>query len=180
MKHARWILVLLILSGCSGGMSRQVRDEAIPLRDFSTLRAMPGNYRGNTVILGGEVIETRTTPEGSTILVLERALALDRKPSDYAASGGRFMVRFDRFLDPVQFAPGRQITVAGRVEGTTSEKVGEAPYQYVLLEGREIHLWADRTQYPTGYGYYPYYYYPDPFYYPFPYYRRHHYRAHHH
>ncbi len=177
MKFTSWMLVLLFLAGCSGGMSRQVRDEAMPLPEFVALRAQPEEYRDETVILGGEIIETRNVPGVTTVLVLEQALGLDRKPKHFAASGGRFMVRFGEFLDPALFAAGRQVTTAGRVAGTETEMVGEAPYDYVLLEGREIHLWAERPDYPYSYGY-DYFGHPYPylFYYPYPHYRRYYHR----
>jgi outer membrane lipoprotein len=70
------------------------------------------------------------------------------------ASDGRFMVEVGRYLDPVVFARGRAVTVAGPVVGVRTEPVGEAPYSYVVIQGQEVHLWArDRyAPYPPYYG----------------------------
>jgi outer membrane lipoprotein len=138
-------------------MSRQVIREAYPLESFSELRQHADEYAGETVILGGEIIETRNEANATTVLILERPLGYDRRPYTQKASGGRFMIRFNEYLEPMVFEPGRRVTVAGRVRGTEIEQIGEAPYQYVFLEGREVRVWKD---YET-YDYYPYYpYYP--------------------
>ncbi len=147
-----------LAAGCAV-ISAPVRREAVPLESFSALREAPERFPGATVILGGELIETRNRPDGTVLLVLERPLGLDQRPKAEAASGGRFMVRFPQYLDPVLFAPGRRITLAGKVLGAESEAVGEAPYRYVLLDGLEIHLWRE-----PAYAPYPYWGHYDPWY----------------
>lgn len=163
--------LLVALVGC-GVISKEIRQEAVPLDDFSELRLHPEAYIGETVILGGQVIETRNRPEGTTLVVLERPLGLGERPVQANASGGRFLVRFPEFLDPVVFAAGRKVTVAGVVTGTVTEKIGDAEVSCVLLDGREVHLWKESeppyypipwySPYPTWYPYwYPYWY--DPY-----------------
>jgi outer membrane lipoprotein len=124
----------------------------VPLRDYEELRAAPERFRGQTVILGGEVIETRNRANETVLVVLEKPLQYGDRPRSTDASGGRFLARFSRYLDPVVFEKGRKVTIAGVVLGTETERVGEAPYTYVVLEGREVHLWRD----PEPTRYYPY------------------------
>jgi len=151
-------LVVLALAGC-GVISREVRREAVPLRNFAELREDPQRFFGEVVILGGEIIEVRNRPDETTLLVLERPLGQGQRPRTDASSGGRFMVRFSGYLDPVLFAAGRSVTVAGKVQGDQTEAVGEAPYRYVVLEGVEIHLWEKPSSppYPSWYPYDPWY-----------------------
>jgi outer membrane lipoprotein len=143
MRLTAFLTLTLALCGCSGGMSRQVRDEAVELERFAQLSENPSDYKGNTVILGGEIIETRNQPEGTTILFLQRRLGWGRVPWKGSESEGRFMVRFGDFRDPALYTAGRLVTVAGRVVGAETELVDQAPYSYVLLEGREIRIWRD-------------------------------------
>lgn len=144
-------------AGCGGVISEAVRVDSVPILSFRDLRENPEPYRGKTVILGGELIETRNRPEGTTLLVLQRPLDSREKPALGDATGGRFKVRLSEYLDPVLFARGRKITVAGTVEGVETEKVGEAPYRYVLLESRELHLWPDGEAVMHPYPYDPWY-----------------------
>jgi outer membrane lipoprotein len=138
-----YLALCLVLWGCHGVISRDVEEEASPLKSLKQLREQFDGYVGKTVILGGEVIETRNSPDGTVVLVLEKALGLGQKPKTDDVSGGRFMVRFADYLDPVVFAPGRRVTVAGKVDRLETEPVGEAPYVYVVIEGSEIHIWKD-------------------------------------
>lgn len=170
-------LLALDLGGCTGGISRELREQAAPLQDFAELQANVDEYRGRIVILGGEIIQTRNHQDHSTLVVLQRPLGWDKQPERDEEGTGRFLVRVDRFLDPAVFSSGRLVTVAGEVAGTETESIGEARYRYVVLQGRELHLWRESTgpEYPYYYGY-PYYYDPffdDPFFYPHPFFLRH-------
>lgn len=136
-------LALLVLAGCGSVLSKEVRKQAVPVGSFARVRGAPAEFEGKTVIFGGEILETRNRPEGTTLVVLEKPLDRILRPLELDASGGRFQVRFSEYLDPAIYARGRSVTVAGRVEGSRSENVGEVPYSYLLLEGREVYLWRD-------------------------------------
>lgn len=169
MRRARPVLLacaaaLAVSAGCAV-ISAPVRREAVKVERFADLRERPEALVGQTVILGGEVIETRNRPDGTVLLVLQRPLGFDQRPRTDAPSGGRFRVQFADYLDPVLFAPGRRVTLAGKVLGTETEPVGEAPYRYVVLEGVEIHLWREPTYTPHPYWgpyepWYPWWYDP--------------------
>ena len=154
----------ILVSGCAGVISRQVREEATPLRSFAELRSDPQAFLGKVVILGGDIVETDNRPDGTTIIVLQKPLGRDERPRIQDASGGRFIVRFSEYLDPAVFAPHRRVTVAGVVEGTEERPVGEAPYRYVVLQGKEIHLLREPEPRPYLYGpFSPYYWYGPPY-----------------
>ncbi|MEJ2324804.1 MAG: Slp family lipoprotein [Nitrospirota bacterium] len=70
-------------------------------------------------------------------------------------SGGRFLVRSGRFLDPLIYEKGREVTVAGVLKGSTKRRMDGASYTYPVLEPREIYLWREEEYY-YGPGYYPY------------------------
>ncbi len=158
-KLATPVLLALLVAGCTGGISKQVRQEAYPLEGFTGLRSDPKEYIGETMILGGEIAETRNGPDETTLVLLERPLGYDRRPNRDSESGGRFLAVFQEYLDPAIYEKGRLVTVAGRVAGTKDEPVGDALYTYVVLEGRELHLWKDPYQrlYPYPYRPYPRY-----------------------
>lgn len=142
MIRAIALAALVGLVGC-GVIAPELRREAAPIQGLAEVRADPGAFAGRTIILGGTLIETRNRPEGTTLLILEARLGLNQEPRTDDASGGRFMIRFPDYLDPALFAPGRRVTVAGAVAGTTTEPVGGASYAYVVLDGREVYLWKE-------------------------------------
>jgi outer membrane lipoprotein len=156
-QRARWTIwelvsllsvVALVQTGCIAVISAQVRQEADRTITLEQLRARPEAYMGRLVIMGGEIVRTTNVP-GSTLLeVLQKPLDSTDRPLETDRSEGRFMVRCDRYLDPVTYTAGRVVTVAGRVLGTSAAKIGEIDYVYPLLACVEIYLWPE-TVYVT-------------------------------
>jgi outer membrane lipoprotein len=155
-------LMLFFVMSCSV-ISQQVRKESMAPVNFKTLVQETDKYLGNTVILGGYILETQNLPDKSSIKVLQVPLGLGENPKSRDVSEGRFIISHKGFLDPEIYSKDRKITVAGTIVGTAVEKVGKFPQTYLKIESREIHLWPKEEDY-LG----PYY---DPWYYPYPYYR---------
>ena len=160
-------LALVALTACAQVLSKEVLKESVRVENFARVRQAPGEFEGKTIVLGGEVLEARNRPEGTTLVVLERQMDRTLRPRDLDLSGGRFMVRFSEYLDPAIYSRGRLITVAGKVEGTLAENVGEVPYSYLLLEGRECYLWREsyetRPSWYEPFNAYPYPWWYDPY-----------------
>ncbi len=157
--------ILLSTASCSV-ISRQIRDESIPPIPFRTLVSDAGQYIGQTVILGGYVLETNNLADETIITVLQSPLKGRHEPRSRDLSEGRFLVSFKGFLDPEVYKKDRKITVAGKVVGQESHKIYECPRPCLIIESREIYLWPKYE-----YRYYdPYYYHwYDPYHYWYPY-----------
>ncbi len=158
-------LTLAWAPGCGRGVFPDLRREAEPLKSFRALLEDPEAFRGKLVILGGEVIETRNLPEETLVRVLQKPLDRSLRPRDEDVSEGRFLVRFHGYLDPVLYAPGRRLTVAGVVRGSVTEPVGQMPYRYPVLEAKRIHLWKQVEPPPLPWRppdvWYPWWYDPN-------------------
>jgi outer membrane lipoprotein len=164
-----WVLTSM---GCAHTVSESVRQQAVPPVPFTQLRAEPDAYVGRTVIFGGDILSTRNVEQKTFIEILQKPLDRSETPQVTDQSGGRFMALCDGYLDPAVYAEGRQITVAGRVIGTHTGKVGEIEYVYPLLACLETHLLPRATAvagyyypYPDPWYWYPWYWYRKPFFY---------------
>jgi outer membrane lipoprotein len=156
------VLLTLYLTGCTV-ISRQRMAEALTDVTFAQLHEQPDRYRGQVVILGGQVIEVRNQADQTLMVILQSPLGSGQEPQPPERSQGRFILRHDGFLDPEIYAKGRAITTAGRVVGRIREPIGEVPYDYPLLEALEIYLWAPEAErYPYRPYHRPWYY--DPWY----------------
>ena len=60
-------------------------------------------------------------------------------------SAGHFVVRYDRYFNPLTYTAGRVVAVAGRVQGAYTDAVGERTAVSPLLIGVEIYLWPQAT-----------------------------------
>lgn len=150
-------LLCLFLAGCFSPLSKAVREQAAEDIPFEKLQADPDAFLGKVVILGGEIVQAQTGPEGSTIEVLEKSLDRWDTPRETDRSRGRFFLTSQEFLDPLVYRAGRRITVAGEITGKKVGKIGELDYTYPVLKILEIHLWPEARKYPEGYPYpYPF------------------------
>lgn len=138
---ALFLCLVLLLTACGGGISRQVRDQVTYTGPFTELQQAPSNYRGAMVLLGGRVIETLTKAGATELVVLQLEIGSRDRPLDNDQSQGRFLVRSEHFIDPALFPPGTLITVVGRLQGSESRLIGEMPYTYPVIEPAEMKKW---------------------------------------
>ena len=128
--------------------------------ELSVSQAQTQSITGERVRWGGEIAST--TPQNNETCVEVVSQPLDRRTRPIASdeTSGRFISCVAGFEDPTIYAPGREVTVVGTLEGTSSAKVGDFDYTFPKLRAETIYLWPKRT--PRELGYYPYGYYGYP------------------
>jgi outer membrane lipoprotein len=156
-------ILITVFTGSCSVISQQIRTDAIPSVDFKILLQESNKYLGDTVILGGYILETDNLTDQTIIRVLQAPLGVRDDPKSRDYSEGRFIISQKGFLDPEVYSKDRQITVAGTVVGSVVEKINDFFQPYLKIQSREIYLWPeDQAYYPD-----PYY---EPWLYPYPYY----------
>jgi outer membrane lipoprotein len=167
-------LVVALQSGCVHyAISEQFRLQADRTLALTQLRAAPEAYRDRTMIVGGDILRTSQAQEGTLLEVLHKPLDAADRPLLTDHSAGRFLVYCDTYLDPAIYAPGRTVTVAGRVLGTRTDKVGDIDYVYPLLACLQLYLWPQPVYVYEPYPYGWHWWYWEPWYWGSP---RHHFR----
>jgi outer membrane lipoprotein len=168
-----WIMALPLLAvGCAHPISGKFRDQVDPDLSFTQILTSPNNYVGKKVVLGGVIVQTRNLQNVTEIEVVEKDLDCFGYPSLSDTSQGRFVFRKQGYLEAEIFSKDRIITGGGTVVGTQSGKIGEADYDFPVIEVEELKLWDAPY---SGYGYPPYGYNPYwawgpyPYYSPYPY-----------
>lgn len=160
--------ILFFVMSCSV-ISKQIRKESIAPVKFKILVQETDKYLGNTVILGGYILDTQNLVDKSSIKVLQVPLGLGETPKSRDDSEGRFIVSHKGFLDPEIYSKNRRLTVAGKIVGIEVEKIDHFSQPYLKIESREIYLWPKEEDYLRPY--YAPWYYPYPYsWYPYPYY----------
>lgn len=150
MSNRIIVLLLLVLAaaggiaGCAPIFSGKALDKVDRDIPFSALKNNPERYEGKWVMLGGEIIETRNTREGTVMEVLQRPLTRQGRPVETDETGGRFMVESPEYLDPAVYRQGKPISLIGKVAGQRVQPLGEIHYRYPVLNAEEIRLWEPR------------------------------------
>ncbi len=133
-------------------MSDELRSEAAPGITVDLLFLNPEEHIGKTVIMGGNIVKSTNSQEGTYIEVVEKALDFRGRPKHTDRSQGRFIIFHEGFLDSVIFSEDRNVTVAGEVLGKTVRPLGEIDYSYLLIKSREIHLVKPGERFPVQFG----------------------------
>lgn len=143
MRGRKWFLSILILlmAGCAPVISQEVLRDVDKDLPFQAIQRNPESFKGKMILFGGKIIETIPLQDKTQMMVLQFPLDFRNKPSINAASEGRFIVDAQGFLDPVVYSPGRQVTVAGIVDGKEVLPLGEINYTYPVIVSRELFLW---------------------------------------
>ncbi len=92
-------------------------------------------------MLGGEIVATRNTANGTFIEVLQRPLNRRSRPLDTDDSEGRFIIAATEYLDPAVYRRGRLLSVIGEAAGEETRPLGEIQYRYPVVKAKELSLW---------------------------------------
>ncbi len=132
------ILVCCVLSACA----------TPPIStDTVTAKITPDNVRADataakgTVIWGGVIVSAVNLEDRTQFEVLDYPLDRHQRPDTSKASRGRFLMQSPEYLETENYAPGRQITVLGSLQGVVQGSVGQANYDYPTMTVTDIHLW---------------------------------------
>ena len=142
-RFAEWsVWTLLFLSlGCASVFSSESLKRVDSDISFRDLQRNPEAFQEKTVLLGGKIIETRNLSEKTVLMVSQRMLDSNHRPIREDQSQGRFMVHVPEFLDPAIYRRERNITVIGRVAGSSVLPLNGTPYRYPIIEKKELYLW---------------------------------------
>ncbi|MET0513967.1 MAG: Slp family lipoprotein [Nitrospiraceae bacterium] len=157
------LLVSFALTACATVSDSPPPDQSIP---FEEIKHTPDSFKGQPIVLGGQVLNAKRLKDGTRIEVLQLPLTGSNVPViDLTQSQGRFIAIQREFLDPATIPHGTPLTVTGEVTGSITLPLDETEYTYPVIEVRNMNVWpamadASRYQgppYPYAYPYaYPY------------------------
>lgn len=136
------IATALVLGGCAGGPKfdrEQYHQRVTPkvaARDFIT-------WQGDSVLWGGLIVGMRNLDDGSQLEVLAYPLTRNQLPDTTVESSGRFLALSDAFLEPVDYAEGRLVTMTGVLDELADAKLGSVTTAYPVLRIGQLHLWSE-------------------------------------
>ena len=131
--------LLLVMTACA-----VVQPFPIPA-DNPTLASVQANIDANKnhhVAWGGVILGIEVKQTSSMITMLAKPLDNFGQPVQLDQSSGRFLARFNGFIDPAIFTGGRQLTVSGTIEGSETRKIGEFDYVLPVVNVDNYRLWS--------------------------------------
>ncbi len=139
-----WVAVLIlmpILAGCAavGPLAEETASREPSPAAVAESASVPD---GREMLWGGRIVGVSNEAETTRLEVLAYPLERDQRPDVYdRPAQGRFVVTYPGFLDPVDYAPGRVVTVRGPVVDIVHGRVGDAQYAWPQMRAEELHRW---------------------------------------
>jgi len=164
MKLTVIVAISLVLLSCTQVLKKELLESAVRDVPFSALAADPSKYTGELFILGGIIVDSKATKEGSLVEAIYVDVDKRGNLEDVLPSTRRFMALLPKnagFLDPLIYKRNRKVTIAGTLTGSRVGKIDDMDYRFPLFRIEEIYLWPKEEP-----RYAPYPYWPDPFYSP--------------
>jgi len=134
-------LVCLLAVGCAQPFPSDLLAKVEKSVSYREFQDEPEKYDGKLLMFGGEIVETKNTEDRAWVVVLQRPLKGDGRPSRTAESGGRFLLVTKSYLDVGAFQQGHSITVIGEVDGSNAMPLRGTDSWYPLLVAKQLHLW---------------------------------------
>jgi starvation-inducible outer membrane lipoprotein len=138
-----WGILIFALAVTSCGGVRQTR--------FKTLLQEIDSRIGESVTLGGYMLDVRTTDNQTRIVVLQAPLGGRGKPQSEDKTQGRFLVVYQGTLNPNDVARRGRVTVTGTVLGTAHEQIANCPDPCLKIESSRLHVWPQYEEQFWGY-----------------------------
>lgn len=173
MKTILPVLAFLLLGACASNPPQAIENVPQDNPSLTRVRMDIDAFIGRDVWWGGEIARIENRADSTFIEIVRQRLRENGRPLAGGKSDGRFVARFDRFLDPVVYEAGRMLTVVGRIDGKTNRDIGEYDYQFPVVAVEGSFLWEIAEPVAPA-PYPPPWYYYDPWYHPWPYHWHHH------
>jgi len=146
-------LLALLLTACASGPRYPTEGVELSLTPQQAITE-ESLMRGKTILWGGMIINSSNLASQSRLEILAYPLDGSQYPQTDSAPLGRFLVIKNGYLETVDYAPGRLVTVRGPLSGSQSGKVGETNYTYPLVRAQNLYLWprAGRSEPRVHFG----------------------------
>ncbi|HZP42723.1 MAG TPA: Slp family lipoprotein [Candidatus Binatia bacterium] len=140
MRRLALVLVPLALAACTRPPANLAgRFDPVTVRDAQTRP-----QQGAAVRWGGTLVRTTPGRDQTCFEILNRPLDREARPMPSDRDAGRFIACAPGFYDPLVYVPGRDITVTGALNGTTTRPLGGYDYTYPRIDATTVHLWPER------------------------------------
>ena len=137
-------LLLLLTSACStlapqpAAGSRSITPNQVS-RHMRSPESAPVEW-------GGVIVSLENLRQSSEIQIIASPLTNSGRPETDEPPVGRFIAIQPGYLESIDYARGRQVTVSGKLDRLREGKVGQSSYLFPVLLVQKIHLWPKQRE----------------------------------
>lgn len=156
LRIAALLAAILQLGGCGSVLSRKTMDQVSPNLSPGIVLNNPKAFIGQTVLVGGTILDAENLQEGTLVEVLTYPTDRRGNPQLDEPALGRFFLLYPGYLDTLIYQQGRRIVAAGRIIGERAAKTDNTNRAFPLLRPLEIKLLSEYDAGPRfgiGFGF---------------------------
>lgn len=146
------LCLAVLVGGCAQSPVARDVDDVVP---HGPAHVLSGESQpGERVVWGGRIVGVENHAGHSELVIASYPLDRADRPRIRQSAGVRFVLIEYGFLEPVEWAPGRFVTVLGTVAGIEERATGEYLHSHPVLEAERLHLWpADPADWQSRTGF---------------------------
>ncbi|MGF1737511.1 Slp family lipoprotein [Photobacterium satsumensis] len=139
-------LLAATMIGCAAVPEALMTDSDDPITDVTVLSDPAGQDLGQAIRLGGVIAAIDNGEQKTRLEIVAMPIGSDGKPKLGSSAQPRFVAYVDGFLEPIEYHPGRLVSVAGHVDGEEEGKVGEFHYRFPVVAATGTQLWQVKQE----------------------------------
>lgn len=142
MRISPWLVIAatLLLGACASTPSFDVKNVNTAITPNEAVAKISA-LQGSRVLWGGVILSSKNLETGTHLEILAYPLNGRHRPRVDRDSVGRFIVEHGGYLETVDYAPGRELSLIGVLSGTKEGKIDAAITIYPVVTAQQIHLW---------------------------------------
>jgi outer membrane lipoprotein len=98
---------------------------------------------GTRILWAGVIVNSVNLAQATQLEVLSYPLNKQQKPEVTEPPTGRFLIYQSGYLETGEYRKDRWVTVIGKIERSTSGRVGDFSYTYPVVTPEDIFLWPE-------------------------------------
>lgn len=149
MQLSTLLLATALLSGCVTVPDSVKGNSPTPQQDLIRVLNAPQLYVGQESRFGGKVVRVSNLDGKTRMEIAAMPLDESARPILGSASTGRIYADINGFVDPIDIN-NQMVTVVGPISGTEKGKIGEAAYQFVVINVTGYQRWHMTQQIITA------------------------------
>lgn len=133
-------LLGLALAGCETTKAPYSTEAVSSTLTPEEVASDPDAAKG-TVIWGGVIVSSINLIDRTQFEVLAYPLDNNQRPETNKKSLGRFLLQSPDYVETENYAPGRELTAIGTLQGITKGEINDAKYDYPTVTVNDVYLW---------------------------------------
>ncbi|PSV39468.1 starvation-inducible protein [Photobacterium sp. GB-27] len=139
-------LILIFMVGCASVPASLQTKTKNPITDLRVITEHPTVMQHQEVRLGGIIASIKNEAKQTRVEIVALPLTSDGRPILNSKPQGRFIANVPGFLDPIEYAKGRLLTVVGQYTEMQKGKVGEYDYTFPVVNASGEQIWQVQQQ----------------------------------